>query len=263
VHAGSVFMGQDVQFEEKKVFVLGLPGSGKSTAARYMEAVARDHQWKTFRVSDYDILYSMFQADRASKRFSATQHGGFDVRDLTVFDIALRELETQVWQEPRPSGAERRLVIIEFARANYVEALKNFTDDFLNDAHFLFINTDIPTCIQRIRKRAENPQTPDDHFVSEYIFKSYYHQDNRQYTNLITTDLLKTYAIKFDVIDNPASQSIQGFCQLVGKYVSSIICPETFEPGALEENANAMVQTIDVSKDHGVPSLERALLFTS
>ena len=46
---------------EKKVFILGLPGSGKSTAARYIECLAKSNGWVPVRFNDYDILYEMFR----------------------------------------------------------------------------------------------------------------------------------------------------------------------------------------------------------
>ena len=80
-----------------KVFVLGRPGSGKSTSARYIEQEVRNRfnmkRCEIFRICDYDILYQMFRDDVHQTMFRPTDHGGFDVHNLKAFDIALKTLE--------------------------------------------------------------------------------------------------------------------------------------------------------------------------
>src|SRR6266566_1512781 len=59
-----------------KLFILGLPGSGKSTIARHViDYVGRQKSdCHTVRVNDYGILYAMYKADTEGK-FSPTGHG--------------------------------------------------------------------------------------------------------------------------------------------------------------------------------------------
>ncbi len=216
---------------EVKVFVLGLPGSGKSTAARHIERIARDYRWNTTRISDYEILNDMFKADRECIQFSPTNYyNGFDVHDHKVFDTALEKLEVKVWLRERPSATMNELVIIEFARDDYNRSLELFSKEFLEDSYFLFINADITTCIQRIRERVAHPTFEDDHFVSEYIFEAYYHKDNRHYTCL----KLGTNGDNFDgriyVIDNPSTRSNQDFHILVEQFATLIVKPGEPDP---------------------------------
>jgi len=61
-----------------KVFILGRPGSGKSTAARRIAKLVQHKGWSPVRISDYDILYNMFQREKNSpnielKYFVTTQ----------------------------------------------------------------------------------------------------------------------------------------------------------------------------------------------
>jgi len=67
-----------------KVFVLGLPGSGKSAATCYISMLARDrgHTVKVF--NDYNILREWFGKALDGPQFSRAAHGGFDIHDLTV-----------------------------------------------------------------------------------------------------------------------------------------------------------------------------------
>ncbi len=74
-----------------------------------------------------------------------------------------------------PTSVEKRVFItIEFAREDYDEAFKQFSPAFLQDAHFLFINTDFEKCKQRIHERIIHPMTDDDHYVSDYALDTYY-----------------------------------------------------------------------------------------
>jgi len=158
------------------LFVLGLPGSGKSTVSRYIVKFVKHKQrgQLILRINDFNILYEMFQADIHQKQFKPTkEYNGFDVVDLTVFDTVLKKIEMKaldfIHNEKKPG-----LIVIEFARNNYSRAIKQFTPDFLQNAYFLFLDAKIHICKQRIRDRVANPQTEDDHYVSDYIFQSYY-----------------------------------------------------------------------------------------
>jgi thymidylate kinase len=183
-----------------KLFVLGLPGSGKSSVARFISIYARDRLWLTTRINDYAILYEMFQNE-----FEATEFGGFDVLDLTVFDIALKKLEQQVNRYSSTNPNE--IILIEFSRNDYQKAFRQFSKEFLQGSYFLYLAADIETCKRRIRERFTHPTTSDDHFVSEYIFGAYYHKDNGQ---AIPQILERGYCIdkqRIEVIDNNGSLS--------------------------------------------------------
>ena len=209
---------------KKKLFVLGLPGSGKSTAARSIEQFAFHHDWVPTRFNDYDILYEMFKADPEGRQFSATQHGGFDVHDHTAFDDALKELEKRVRNAEKAATREKNeVIILEFARNDYSRALELFSPEFLENASFLFIDADIPTCKQRIRKRVDHPVYKDDHYVSEYIFEAYYQLDSRQYLKSVTSRL-KTFCVINDVfiVDNTTSSSLQTFLESIEPFCASL-----------------------------------------
>src|SRR6266566_6758631 len=86
-----------------KVFVLGRPGSGKTTAVRHIIKLAQNRGWFAIRIKDYDILYGMFQADTEHKKFRPVAHGGFDVLDFSVLDTALEKLQKIVQDQERLS----------------------------------------------------------------------------------------------------------------------------------------------------------------
>jgi adenylate kinase family enzyme len=159
-----------------KLFVLGLPGSGKSTVSRHITIYLKDRNWKSTRINDYVILYNMFLDDTDHKRFKPTVHGGFYVLDLQVIDEALKRLEQEVNENISSPIMQKELILIEFARNDYQRAFQQFSPAFLLDAYFLYLNVDIETCKKRIRERTAQPRTEDDFFVSEDIFNDHYNK---------------------------------------------------------------------------------------
>src|SRR5260370_22549373 len=118
-----------------KLFVLGTPGTGKSTVGRaIIEPLVRDCQWAPVRINDYEILREMFIADATKsdedRRFKAAEHNAFNVLDFTVFDVALQHLQQRVEEETAQSKAtvsEPPFAIIEFARNDYQSAFRQFS----------------------------------------------------------------------------------------------------------------------------------------
>ncbi len=189
-----------------KLFVLGLPGSGKSSVACYIAMCAGDRQWSTTHINDFAILYEMFQEDTQGQ-FKPAAYGGFDVLDFAVFDTALRKLEQEVKTHITTAQLEE-IILIEFSRNDYQKAFQQFSQEFLQDAYFLYLNADLEICKRRIRERIAHPATSDDHFVSEYIFEAYYSGDNGQ---SIPQILKKDFGIdkkRVKIIDNNCSLEV-------------------------------------------------------
>lgn len=153
-----------------KVFVLGRPGSGKTTAFRYMHQLLNslatsEKPWSITWLSDYDILYDWFLKDKEHRYFQVADHGGFDVKDLTILDGALKELEERTEQYCE-CAHDYEIVIVEFARDDYQKALNNFSQNFLDTTHALFLDANIEICIDRVEKRVLNGISIDNHFLS-------------------------------------------------------------------------------------------------
>ena len=205
-----------------KVFILGRPGSGKSTAIRHIKTVVEEQYqgWSGIHFNDYDILQEMFrvenlfQIDTRHRRFHPREHGGFDVLDFSVVDTALKELEKQV---RRRYSTKDELILIEFARNDYGKAFEQFSSSFLQNAYFLFIEADLKTCMHRVHERVAHPTTADDHFVSDDILTNYYNEQS------IPSNLKIDYGIdrgKVKVISSRGS--IQSFFEKVDQFVNFI-----------------------------------------
>jgi adenylate kinase family enzyme len=211
-----------------KVFVLGRPGSGKTTAVRRLIELARERDWIFTRIKDYNILYSMFQTESnlQYKKFRPTAHGGFDVIDMSVFDTALEKLEKIVKDEEKKKAPGEELIIIEFARDDYRKAFKIFDPQFLRSSYFIFVDADIETCIRRIHDRiASCPATEDNHYVSEHIIKSYYDRDNWEYMG---SHLKKFYGIEEQRIEAVYNMgSLQEYIDRVNRFADTIFTVRT------------------------------------
>jgi hypothetical protein len=165
-----------------KLFLLGRPGSGKSTVARFIEKLANREQCPSTIIGDYEVLHGMFLREQNKpccndRQFRPSEYGGFDVQDFSVLDTALALVQHKAEVTIRKCDPSTpKIVLIEFARDDYVHALKQFDPAFLKDAHFLFLDVEINTCIKRIYRRALQPVTEDDRFVSEKIVTGYYQE---------------------------------------------------------------------------------------
>lgn len=217
----------------KKLFVLGLPGSGKSAASRHTEHLARENMWEAKRFRDYSILYTMSQADKENKRFSPTKYDGFDVHDHTAFDEALQKLNLRIEEREKPVDGNKELLIIEFSRDDYCKALSFFPSYLLEDAFFLFIDAAIPTCIQRIKERVTKlpaERTEDDNYVSEFIFETYYNRDHRRYLELVASQMREQFGIRREnihVINNGADVPEEEFHNRVTNFAVKVLHTKT------------------------------------
>lgn len=204
------------------VFALGRPGSGKSTAAHHLTEVAWEKGLSAIRMGDYKILHQMFLKDTRCQQFRPTQYGGFDVTDFSVLNLALRQLKAEVEQRiERVRRYDDQLIIIEFARDNYCQALETFGIKLLQRARFVYINADVPTCIRHIQHRARNQETPDDHFVSEAIMNSYYAEDDRDVLQYYLCEKVGIPKDHLSIINNTGSH--QDFTGVVKPVIHGII----------------------------------------
>lgn len=228
---------------------MGLPGSGKSTISRYISENVRNRLTSITRINDFTILHEMFLEDTQGQ-FEPTAYGGFNVIDLTAFDTALRKLEQKVEANNSPVQLEE-LILIEFSRNDYENAFRQFSQEFLKDAYFLYLSAELDICKRRVQERINHPSTSDDHFVSAYIFNSYYNGDNGKALPQILGLNFRIGNERVRVIEN--NGALEEITTLIEQFVDTIFPLEIYrlqdtEPiqevkdekveGELEQNGN-------------------------
>ena len=188
----------------KKLFVLGLPGSGKSTVARFIVESMGQYGFWSERVNDYNLLKRKFDeeihaSEKAPRRFYRLDQGGFYIIDRTICDEVLHELDLAVESHFAQLSLSRSelegIMVIEFARSSYLHAFNQFQNGLPGDAYLLFLDASLPICRKRVQERAVYPKTEDDYFVSDYTFEFYCGKDNKKYLQTECDDLARRFGL--------------------------------------------------------------------
>lgn len=159
------------------VFLLGRPGSGKSAVYRMLGQRLREEGLASdiTRIDDFPVLRELLDRDTEFKRHYRKE-GGFVVTDFTILDDVLEEINSKL-KELEQSG---RVTFVEFARARYVNALKNFDREVLDHSLILYIYCPFDVCVERnVRRFRENRgKDIDEHIVPTDIMEHYYRYDD-------------------------------------------------------------------------------------
>jgi len=127
--------------------------------------------WSVETFNDYPFLREMFLADDG-KRFRPTEYNGFEVLDPLVFEEAFRRLKQKIQHFQHLSS--KTLITIEFTSNNYLQALKVFGGEFLQESNYLFMLADLATCLSRVNNRTIHPECPDDYYVLDAVLLHHY-----------------------------------------------------------------------------------------
>ena len=212
-----------------KVFFLGRPGSGKTTAMYHLLTLARQRNYSALSIDDYNILHHMSQQDSQHTQFRSTTYGGFDVLDPAVFDLALDVLERQV--QKMTTLEDNGIITIEFARNDYAQTLRKFSPEFLKNSYVFFVDADLDTCIERIYQRVSSPFAPSNHFVSDYIMHTYYNHENWSY---VSSDVKTAHHIYKDVRTFRNTGNVPALLHTVEDFAEQLFQAEFQAPPLLE-----------------------------
>ncbi len=215
-----------------KLFLLGRPGSGKSTVARFIDGLAHREQWSSAIYSDYKVLQGLFLSEQHKpicnhELFHPSEYGGFDVQDFSVLDTALKIVQHKAEVTIRKcEPSTPKIVIFEFARDDYVHALEQFDPAFLKDAHFLLLDAEINTCIERIYRRALRPKSEDDGFVSEKIVTGYYQEGSTPKTLIQLQEAFDLNEQNMQFIESIGSRD-NFLHECIEEYARSLLLPSS------------------------------------
>jgi len=159
------------------IFLLGRPGCGKSVIYEILtEKLKKRGLAKEFmRIDDFPILKELFDKDVHFKRHRR-KAGGFEVTDWSIVDEVLKIVNERI----KKLEKENRMIFVEFARNNYLQALSNFTPEVLLKSLILYIFAPYQVCYQRNIKRFQKKgkEDLDSHIVPPDLMESYYKEDD-------------------------------------------------------------------------------------
>jgi len=170
-------LGETLKASPSFVFLLGRPGSGKSAIYRMLrqrlleEGLASD----VTRIDDFPVLRELLDRDTEFKRHYRKE-GGFVVTDFTILDDVLKEINHKLKGPEQPG----RVTFVEFARARYADALKNFDRKVLDRSLILYIYCPFDVCVERnVRRfREARGEDIDEHIAPTDIMERYYKYDD-------------------------------------------------------------------------------------
>ncbi|MBU4561738.1 hypothetical protein L6386_05440 [bacterium] len=172
------------------IFLLGRPGCGKSVIYEMLtERLKRRKVAKEFiRIDDFPILKELFDKDVHFKRHRR-KAGGFEVTDWSIVDEVLKIVNDRIIKLEK----KNRIIFIEFARNNYLQALKNFTPEVLEKSLILYIFAPYQVCYERNIKRFQEKEGEDldSHIVPPDLMESYYKEDDFEELLLESEERLK------------------------------------------------------------------------
>ena len=172
------------------VFILGLPGAGKSHVrdclARKLKAMGVESR----ELTDYlyafrDHLHGLMKLEPArGTGFEARAGGAFAVSDERALQPALNALA----QAATGSLNDSEVVLVEFARTDIVAALEEF-GDIGHRCRIIYVQAPAQLRSERLSSRHEPPEsstngrsvtfTPsDNHMLPSNVERSIYHADN-------------------------------------------------------------------------------------
>ncbi len=127
------------------------------------------------RIDDFPVLRELLDRDVGFKRHYRKE-GGFVVTDFTILDDVLKEINRKLKELEQPG----RVTFVEFARARYANALKNFDREVLERSLILYIYCPFDICVERnVRRfREARGKDIDDHIAPTDIMERYYKYDD-------------------------------------------------------------------------------------
>lgn len=142
------------------IFLVGLPGAGKSHVRTHLEGYLRAQHIATRSHSDYtyafrDFLHGLLRLDPPrGAGFEVAAGGAFAVAEERFLDPALQALAQAV----RESVRTTEVTLVEFARADLLAALDTF-DEIRENSQVIYVSAPEVLRIARLARRARQPIT--------------------------------------------------------------------------------------------------------
>lgn len=179
------------------VFVVGHPGAGKSTFARVLQKYGMQRGYSVDKRSDYLFLQALYRLDMARRdfrRFDPDAKSEFHVKDVSVYDDALKLIHEEIVSA---SIVDRSLRIVEFSRSHYDSSFLYYTMRGLVNSAIVHVDAPLDVCETRndsrreaLEKRLAGVEVPGDafdfdsdtHYVPPAVYTRY-RRDLKEWTD--------------------------------------------------------------------------------
>jgi dephospho-CoA kinase len=172
------------------VFIVGLPGAGKSFVRRRLASRLQAMGIEVGQLSDYTYAYRDFLHGRLLLQpargtgFEPFDGGAFTVEKEAALVPALHSLAQSV----RESMKERQVTVVEFARTDLVAAFQEF-EELRHRCRIIYVEAPTSLRADRLSRRAEPPEitidgqtllltVSDNHALPSTVNDELYRTDN-------------------------------------------------------------------------------------
>lgn len=174
------------------IFIVGLPGSGKSFTRRQLAKQLRSLRIQTQELTDYVFAYRDFLhgsiklAPPRGMGFEPDQAGAFMVSEENYLQPALKSLASRVMY----GVTSQEVTLVEFARSDILAALQEFGEESILRSQIVYVEAPPHLREERLRRRARPPElavssavtitvtVSDDHRLPSAVQTSIYGLDD-------------------------------------------------------------------------------------
>jgi hypothetical protein len=174
------------------IFVVGLPGAGKSFTRRHLAERLGSLRIQTQELTDYVFAYRDFI--HGSIRLSPSRGKGFEPDHTGAFTVSeenhLRPALSSLAQRVLAGVGSQEVTLVEFARSDILAALQEFGEDSIMRSQIIYVEAPETLRTQRLHRRERPPEltvsgavtitvtVSDDHRLPSTAQKSIYGLDD-------------------------------------------------------------------------------------
>ena len=193
------------------IFLIGHPGSGKSTFYQLLSPLLRQNGLSSCRVNDRELFWQAVQKDSQQQYHRVNEDGSIDVLDFGLYDIQAQLLSKSLLT----SKYKDKLIFIEYTSPSYQRFIDNFDKDLLITSRLILFITSYHVGGSRNRSRSDCTEDLDNRIVPEYYINQCYNQ------NYCLSDLSKYFYKTFIIHnDKPGIQNLEEYLPKVISFLT-------------------------------------------
>ena len=159
------------------IFILGRPGSGKSTVSAYLTHWAHEQGWHSKTLAGFPFLQQLSRHPAYTSWFTPHDHyGGFLVTNDQAYSHVDEQMAYQASLLLRAHEQREKplLLTIELSQGTYEDSLLLYEPAFRQQAQVLHLALPYETCVARIEERVvgkgntEDTHRPPEQFLIKH-----------------------------------------------------------------------------------------------